>query len=91
MLRVKLSPPEVIQITPTTALDYTFDQDGDPFGMASTLKTLHSDGCRLASKVWIRNHWGLILWKLSGEIQALPSLYPSLWTIDKVTNQLKYR
>lgn len=81
-LRLHRNAHEMAQITPETALYYTFYTTstaplvvapGSPpsesaLGPDTALQELKKLGCTLATKEWVDNHWSLILWKLSGMV-----------------------
>ncbi|EIM83586.1 uncharacterized protein STEHIDRAFT_62664, partial [Stereum hirsutum FP-91666 SS1] len=52
-------------------------------------------GCSLATKEWVDNHWGLILWKLAGMVCLDPGRERDMdarrWSWDEVMRQLRYR
>ena len=90
------------QITPETALYYTFRTPNDlasgtfaVLGPSEALKELHERGCTLASKPWVDNHWCLILWKLAGMVALDPErekiLDQKRWSWSEVIRQLLYR
>jgi len=45
----------------------------------------------LINQKWVDNHWGQILWKIAGQVQAKPSLFDEKWNWGEVIAQLKYR
>ena len=59
-------------------------------GPQQALAQLQAEGCAEASMKWITNHYGAIVWKLAGLLQAGPS-FQNLFTWETVINQLKYR
>ena len=93
------------QITPETALYYTFHSPNDlasstsnlsaVLGPSEALKVLHERGCTLAIKPWVDNHWCLILWKLAGMVALDPErekiLEQKRWSWSEVIRQLLYR
>ncbi|PPQ69780.1 hypothetical protein CVT26_014168 [Gymnopilus dilepis] len=95
------------QITPDTALYYTFHSpSAEPLqstpshsspvlGPAEALKELLARGCTLATKPWVDNHWSLILWKLAGMVGLDPEKEASAtekrWCWSEVMRQLLYR
>ena len=97
---------ELKEITPTTALDYHFYSNFDPFasssdseyvlvGRDSALRYLLSKGHSLASQAWVDNHWSLILWKLAGMVALDPAKESDpntrRWSYTEVMRQLLYR
>jgi breast cancer 2 susceptibility protein len=98
---------ELKQITPTTALYYTFHtlsatflSDASPsppklLGPAAALEELLGRGCSLATKLWVDNHWCLILWKLAGMVCLDPEHesdpQTKRWCWAEVIRQLLYR
>ena len=96
------------QITPETALYYSFPTSSVPppstltfsqpttiLGPAEALKELLDQGCVLATKPWVDNHWCLILWKLAGMVALDPEKETNLnekrWRWAEVIRQLLYR
>ncbi|ORX37738.1 BRCA2, oligonucleotide/oligosaccharide-binding, domain 1-domain-containing protein [Kockovaella imperatae] len=84
-------PEHVLRLTLENASNYSFLKNGILVPFDTVIDDLRRDGCGLVSRAWASNHWGQILWKLAGECQAQPSLFPNLWTLDEVIRQLKYR
>jgi breast cancer 2 susceptibility protein len=92
---------ELSQITPITALYYSFHiTTASPpsrtilptLRCASTaLDQLLDRGCWLATKPWVDNHWCLILWKLAGMACLDPESGAKRWCWDEVMRQLLYR
>lgn len=83
-------------MTPDLALYYCFfSAAGEQQGSGAALKHLVSLGCTLATKAWVDNHWGLILWKLAGmvcldpEREAEPE--KKRWCWEEIIRQLLYR
>lgn len=69
---------------PTKALDHD-----------AALVELQHLGCGLATKEWVENHWGLILWKLAGMVCLDPESERDparkRWCWREVISQLQYR
>ncbi|KAI0695618.1 hypothetical protein BC835DRAFT_1406150 [Cytidiella melzeri] len=101
---------ELSQITPDTALFYSFHGSDSPpidleragppptvvtLGTTAALNELHNAGCSLATKQWVENHWGLILWKLAGMVCLDPKSEADparkRWCWREVMRQLRYR
>ncbi|OJA19125.1 hypothetical protein AZE42_02150 [Rhizopogon vesiculosus] len=98
---------ELSQITPSTALFYSFhtptvtpiegsqSSDAKPLGPATALEELHARGCSLATMEWVTNHWQLILWKLAGMVALEPEAESNpdrkRWCWPEVIRQLLYR
>ncbi|KAF7302766.1 hypothetical protein HMN09_00911700 [Mycena chlorophos] len=97
---------ELEQITPSIAAYYLFhtpsaelpNTPATPsraFGPAAALQDLLARGCSLATKAWVDNHWGLILWKLAGMVCLEPELEKDpqrkRWCWEEVLRQLLYR
>ncbi|KAJ3567335.1 hypothetical protein NP233_g6425 [Leucocoprinus birnbaumii] len=97
---------ELQQITPTLAVYYSFhtasplppsqtDQPVQILGSEAALKELQDLGCTLATKAWVDNHWGLILWKLAGMVALDPDSESDprtkRWCWAEVKRQLLYR
>ncbi|KAJ7269415.1 hypothetical protein B0H12DRAFT_1208887 [Mycena haematopus] len=61
--------------------------------VATPAKTLR--GCALATKLWVDNHWALILWKLAGMVCLDPARekdpQAKRWCWAEVIRQLLYR
>lgn len=64
-------------------------------GPYAALQELKSIGCSLANESWVKNHWGLILWKLAGMVALDPETETDYtrkrWCWREVINQLLYR
>jgi breast cancer 2 susceptibility protein len=97
---------ELQQINPSLAAYYSFhtastlppsqtDHPAQILGPAAALKELHDMGCSLATKAWLENHWGLILWKLAGMVALDPDSEsdPKIkrWCWTEIKRQLLYR
>ncbi|KAG2149643.1 hypothetical protein BD769DRAFT_1407364 [Suillus cothurnatus] len=98
---------ELSQITPATALFYSFytpsttpnegvqPSDAKPLGPTAALEELHARGCSLATQEWVNNHWPLILWKLAGMVSLEPEAESDpdrkRWCWPEVIRQLLYR
>lgn len=90
-------------MTPNLALFYSFDMpstdlpvsQGLRLGPSAALDQLLERGCSLATKPWVENHWGLILWKLAGMVMLDPEResHPAekRWRWVEVMRQLFYR
>ncbi|KAJ6565995.1 hypothetical protein B0H10DRAFT_2112096 [Mycena sp. CBHHK59/15] len=98
-----IAASELKQITPALALYYSFytpSSAASPspaklLGPAAALEELLSRGCPLATKLWVENHWCLILWKLAGMVFLDPERESDLqarrWCWAEVMRQLFYR
>ncbi|RDB29022.1 Breast cancer type 2 susceptibility [Hypsizygus marmoreus] len=103
-----INAAELLQITPTLAMYYSFHTPtATPLsstlsvnppvvlGPAAALDYLLGNGCILATKPWVDNHWCLILWKLAGMVGLDPDqeLIPDKkrWCWTEVIRQLSYR
>ncbi|KAJ7161264.1 hypothetical protein C8R43DRAFT_992095 [Mycena crocata] len=102
-----IAASELKQITPALALYYSFHtpsssipSDASPsppklLGPAAALEELVSRGCSLATKLWVDNHWCLILWKLAGMTCLDPERESDprqkRWCWAEVIRQLLYR
>ena len=66
-----------------------------PYDAAAALEQLHELGCSLATKPWVDNHWGMILWKLAGLVCLEPEREQDAatrrWCWPEVMRQLLYR
>ena len=64
-------------------------------GPQEALQKLKEEGCSLATKEWVDNHWSLILWKLAGLAYLLPEREwyddQKRWGWEEVRRQLLYR
>ena len=90
-------------MSPAMAIYYSF-HSADPsddsaeviqLGPEAALAQLKELGCRLATQQWVTNHYGLILWKLSGLVCLEPEreMNPKTkrWCWSEVMRQLRYR
>ncbi|KAG5649853.1 hypothetical protein H0H81_001761 [Sphagnurus paluster] len=98
---------ELSDMTPTSAQFYSFHTPtGTPLllsspsppirlGSAQALDTLLDNGCSLATKAWVDNHWNLVLWKLAGMVGLDPQTETipnqKRWCWGEVMRQLFYR
>jgi breast cancer 2 susceptibility protein len=97
---------ELIQISPATALYYSFHTASSfpleldspvttILGASAALQELRSMGCILATKPWVDNHWSLILWKMAGmaclEPRREQDPNKKVWCWSEVMRQLRYR
>ena len=64
-------------------------------GSAAALEQLLEQGCTLATKSWVDNHWAMILWKLAGMAYLDPESESDgkkkRWCWKEVMRQLYYR
>ncbi|KAG6889981.1 hypothetical protein C0995_012941 [Termitomyces sp. Mi166 len=79
-----INATELSQITPTTAMYYSFHTLSSmpvlplsltppvKLGPVQAFNSLLESGCTLATQDWVNNHWGLILWKLAGMVGLDP-------------------
>ena len=81
---------EMSQITPETAIHYSFYSPSGPLGPVDALKELQNEGCTLVTEDWVYNHWGLILWKQAGML-CLDPTEAQRWSWEETMNQLRYR
>ncbi|KAF8215873.1 hypothetical protein K438DRAFT_1659158 [Mycena galopus ATCC 62051] len=104
---IDIAVSELKQITPALALYYSFHtpsatplSDASPsppklLGPAAALEELLERGCSLATKLWVDNHWALILWKLAGMVCLDPARerdpQTKRWCWAEVMRQLLYR
>lgn len=75
------------------ALSFSFRLGNESFGVEAAYDELVKfSGCKVSLE-WIRNHWGLIVWKLAGIVRSKPEAesVEQHWGFDKVCEQLKYR
>lgn len=95
-------------MTPDMSLFYTFhttsttpvyigntQQRHTELGPTAALDELRSLGCTLATKEWVENHWGMILWKLAGMVCLDPESEDDpdrkRWCWRELMKQLRYR
>jgi breast cancer 2 susceptibility protein len=92
-------------MTPDLALYYCFLSPlSEPVNPAAPVVPLGSDaaldellriGCSLATKPWVENHWGLIMWKLAGMVCLDPDSESDpktqRWSWSEVLSQLRFR
>ena len=81
---------EMNQITPETAISYSFYSPSGPLGPTAAFEELQNAGCTLATEEWVYNHWGLILWKQAGMI-CLDPTEAKRWSWGETIAQLLYR
>ena len=81
---------EMSQITPETAVHYSFYSPSGSLGPVTAFEELLSAGCTLATEDWVRNHWGLILWKQAGML-CLDPTEARRWSWEGTIDQLRYR
>jgi len=81
---------EMSQITPETAVHYSFYSSSGPLGPTAAFEELQNAGCTLATEDWVHNHWGLILWKQAGMLCLDPS-EAWRWSWEETIKQLLYR
>jgi breast cancer 2 susceptibility protein len=106
-LTIPSATAELKQITPALALYYSFHtpsstlpSEASPsppklLGPTAALEELIMRGCSLATKLWVDNHWCLILWKLAGMVCLEPERerdpQTKRWCWAEVIRQLLYR
>ncbi|KAF9644663.1 hypothetical protein BDM02DRAFT_3190371 [Thelephora ganbajun] len=81
---------EMRQITPETAIHYSFYSPSGPLGPTAALEALQNAGCTLATEDWVYNHWGLILWKQAGMLCFDPT-EARRWSWEETIKQLLHR
>lgn len=81
---------EMSQITPETAIHYSFYSPSGPLGPTAAIKKLRKAGCTLVTEDWVKNHWGLILWKQAAML-CLDPTEARRWSWEETMNQLHYR
>ncbi|KAF7436471.1 hypothetical protein PC9H_003304 [Pleurotus ostreatus] len=103
-----IDPTELSAMTPTLAPFYTFHTSSDTPALLTTQATqitrlgpsaafdqLIERGCTLATKLWVENHWCLILWKLAGMVALEPEKEgdpeTKRWCWKEVMRQMVYR
>ncbi|KAH6917048.1 BRCA2, oligonucleotide/oligosaccharide-binding, domain 1-domain-containing protein [Coprinopsis sp. MPI-PUGE-AT-0042] len=97
---------ELKHITPESAIHYGFysAESTSPIPGSSSSPVLNAEaayrellrqGCTLATKPWVDNHWCMILWKLAGMAAFDPDSEQDLkkkrWCWAEVMRQLTYR
>lgn len=45
----------------------------------------------LATLPWVKNHWGMLVWKYASYVRSKPDLLTEWWSFEKVVDGLKYR
>ncbi|POW17330.1 hypothetical protein PSTT_00634 [Puccinia striiformis] len=91
---LSLSVPEsVVFMTAKSAAIWTFNALTEPFGAIQALGELLQAGCSIGRSTpqWVANHWGLIVWKLSGMVRWQPDCMSRIWNPLNAVQQLKYR
>ena len=78
------------QVTPETAIRYSFYSPSGPLGPTAAFEELQTAGCTLATEDWVSNHWGLILWKQAGMV-CLDPTEARKWSWEETILQLLYR
>ncbi|KAH8921269.1 hypothetical protein BT69DRAFT_349329 [Atractiella rhizophila] len=74
------------------ALSFTLpDLSGQPLGPADVVAFLNQRTDTNVSLNWVKNHWSLILWKLSSYIRLKPDERHIWWTAEEVLRQFSYR
>ncbi|CAO3687728.1 unnamed protein product [Rhizopus microsporus] len=85
----KKIPPEIIDMTSTTSVNYRFDNWGPKEAQKEIL-----DAGALPHRVplsWIENHYRWIVWKLACQIRSYPDVFMKDWKPETVLHQLLYR
>lgn len=81
---------------------YKFSKTIDLLGVASNRIELGPDeahtellkrgaNINLCTKVWVRNHYKQIVWKMATMYRTFPEIYEKKWEFNHVVNQLCYR
>ncbi|KAH7338915.1 BRCA2, oligonucleotide/oligosaccharide-binding, domain 1-domain-containing protein [Rhizoctonia solani] len=60
-------------------------------GHTDMLKALQDSGCTLVNKEWVKNHWGQVVWKLSGLARSSALEANEKWNWDEALRQMLYR
>ncbi|CUA67485.1 Breast cancer type 2 susceptibility protein homolog [Rhizoctonia solani] len=68
------------------ASTFSFPQGGH----TEMLNALQDRGCTLADKEWVKNHWGQVIWKLSGLAHSGAEATEK-WSWDEALRQMLYR
>ncbi|KAG8714021.1 hypothetical protein FRC09_018069 [Ceratobasidium sp. 395] len=74
-------------LTLKSASDFSFPQGGHDAALAM----LHEQGCTLATKEWVKNHWGQIVWKLAGTARTGAEEAKGKWSWEETSRQMLYR
>ncbi|KAG8763946.1 hypothetical protein FRC11_008273 [Ceratobasidium sp. 423] len=69
------------------AATFSFPQGGH----IEMLKVLQDRGCTLVNKEWAKNHWGQVIWKLSGLARSGAPEAKDKWNWDEALRQMLYR
>ncbi|CAE6503053.1 unnamed protein product [Rhizoctonia solani] len=69
------------------ATTFSFPQGGH----ADMFKTLQERGCNLINEEWVKNHWGQVVWKLSGLARSSAPEAKEKWNWDELLQQMLYR
>ncbi|EUC56706.1 BRCA2, oligonucleotide/oligosaccharide-binding domain 1 protein [Rhizoctonia solani AG-3 Rhs1AP] len=60
-------------------------------GHTEILKALQDRNCTLADNEWVKNHWGQVVWKLSGLARSGAPEAKEKWSWDEALRQMLYR
>ncbi|KAL5640302.1 hypothetical protein ACGC1H_007540 [Rhizoctonia solani] len=66
---------------------FSFPQGGN----TEMLKALQDRYCTLADNEWVKNHWGQVVWKLSGLARSGAPEAKDKWSWDEALRQMLYR
>ncbi|CAE6514695.1 unnamed protein product [Rhizoctonia solani] len=80
-------PSAVPYLSLKAATTFSFPQGGQ----AEMLKALQDRGCTLVNKEWANNHWGQVVWKLSGLARSGAPEAKDKWNWDEALRQMLYR
>ncbi|KAJ1302729.1 hypothetical protein OPQ81_003043 [Rhizoctonia solani] len=69
------------------AAAFSFPQGGH----TEMFKVLQDRGCTLVNQEWVKNHWGQVVWKLSGLARSGPPEATDKWSWDEALRQMLYR
>lgn len=45
----------------------------------------------LGTLPWVKNQWGMLIWKYASYVRSKPDLLTKWWSFEKVVDGLKYR
>ncbi|CAE6399509.1 unnamed protein product [Rhizoctonia solani] len=60
-------------------------------GYVDIFQALQDRGCTLVDKEWVKNHWGQVIWKLSGLARSGASEAKEKWSWEEALRQMLYR
>ncbi|CAE6406499.1 unnamed protein product [Rhizoctonia solani] len=89
-------PLTTVNQDPTSAIPYLSLKASASFsfpqgGHQEMLKALQDRGCALVDREWTKNHWGQVIWKLSGLARSGVSEAKDKWSWEEALRQMLYR